>query len=167
MDNLEGTMAMVDDACVDLEDVHIPDSVIHNDLNTGNILVDNDRAVLIDWAEAYIGVPFVSFQHLRIQAKEKGLSPIDLEQLTSIYKQSWRKCLSEAVIERGLALIPPVAIISYVLGRDPTFTSPYRTVPVVQNFARTLARHLMRAVQEPIFQKTLRSHRKTASFSCH
>ena len=42
----------------------IPDALNHLDLNPGNIFVSGDRCTFIDWAEAAIGHPFLTFQYL-------------------------------------------------------------------------------------------------------
>ena len=48
----------------DLESLHLTDSVGHMDLNPGNIFVTSERAVFLDWAEAFVGSPLFSFEYL-------------------------------------------------------------------------------------------------------
>lgn len=163
--HLSKAIALVEEACLALEEIGICDAIIHNDLNSGNILIDDERAVLIDWAEACIGIPLASFHHLLVQAQDNGLSPADCQQLTTIYKQYWVPYLPETALEYALALIPPVAIASYVAGRDLHFTSPERHAPVVQGFAGVLAGRLIEAVQATEFQAALVSYRSTVSLT--
>lgn len=152
---LRKAVAVVDDACLALAKIGLRDALIHNDLNTGNILVDDERAVLIDWAEACIGVPFVSFLHLCAQAEECGVLSHESQKLTAIYKGYWRQYLPEEKLDLALALVPPVAIASYLTGRDPLFEAWQRRIPAVQEFAGKLARRLIRATQAAGFRQAL------------
>ena len=75
--------------------------------------------------------------------------------LTAAYKQHWRPVLSDFQIERALALTQPLAIASYLYGRDPSFTSEYRHDARHQSYARSLARHMDRVVQAQEFRRAL------------
>jgi hypothetical protein len=154
-ETLGRTIALVHEACANLQEIGLPVALIHNDLNAGNILIDSERAVLIDWAECCIGVPFVSFQHLRVQAREVGLSEDEISYLTAIYCESWSSHLTDEQITQALALIPPIAIASYLLGRDPLFVGTHRRRPVILKYVRTLANHLIRATRAHDFRKAL------------
>jgi hypothetical protein len=55
------------DACCAMLNLCIPSTLIHNDFNGGNILLSDSRCVFTDWAEAGIGNPFLTFQHLCAQ----------------------------------------------------------------------------------------------------
>jgi hypothetical protein len=140
---LEATSAM--------EASGLPDTLIHNDVNMGNILFDGTRAVFTDWAEAGIGIPFLTFQHLYIQALNTDETGTWGAQLKTAYKEHWRIALNDSQIERAFALSPPLALASYLCGRDPSFTSPHRDRDSVQSYARSLARHMDRFAREPEF----------------
>ena len=45
-------------------DLVIPDALGHLDLNPGNVIVSEGQCVFLDWAEAFVGHPFFSFQYL-------------------------------------------------------------------------------------------------------
>ena len=47
-----------------LDALGIPETLGHLDLNPGNIVASPDRCVFLDWAEAYLGNPFFTFQYL-------------------------------------------------------------------------------------------------------
>lgn len=108
-----------------------------------------------DWAEAYIGNPFFTFHHLREHAVQAGVSHAWASKVTAIYADHWRCLLSDAQIVRALALCPALAIASYLCGRDVAFASPYRLDPRAQSYARSLARNIDRAAQEPKFLEAL------------
>jgi aminoglycoside phosphotransferase (APT) family kinase protein len=134
-----------------MEAIGIPDTLLHNDMNTGNILVNGTRAVFTDWAEACVGNPFVTFQHLRIQAEREDATHTWSPSLTALYKQHWRTLLGESQIEEAFALVPPLAIASYLCGRDMSFSASYRNDTRAHSYARSLARHMDRAAQNPEF----------------
>jgi hypothetical protein len=135
--------------------IGIPDSLIHNDMNPGNILYDGVRVVFTDWSEAGVGSPFLTFQHLQIQAVDADETHTWAPRLKEIYKLHWRNVLSESQIERAFALSPPLAIASYLCGRDPSFTAPYRYNDSVQSYARSLARQMDRSTQSLEFLEAL------------
>jgi hypothetical protein len=144
---------LLDQACAAVQSAGLPDTVIHNDMNGNNVLFDGTRAVFTDWAEASIGNPFFTFHHLLAQARSED--PTWAPGLTAAYKQHWRAVLSDAQIECALALTQPLAIVSYLCGRDPSFTSEYRHDARHQSYARSLARHMDRVVQAQEFRRAL------------
>jgi thiamine kinase-like enzyme len=93
-----------------MEAINIPDTLIHNDMNPGNILFNGARAVFTDWSEACVGSPFLTFQHLQIQASMADETWGS--RLKEIYKRHSRAVLDEPQIERAFALSPPLAIPS-------------------------------------------------------
>src|SRR6266404_8376412 len=56
--------ATVKNALCCLESLGIPDTLGHSDFNPGNILVGSQRCVFIDWAEAHVSHPFLTFEYL-------------------------------------------------------------------------------------------------------
>jgi hypothetical protein len=54
----------IKEALSELAELDIPDTLGHLDFNPGNILCSADQCVFLDWAEAYVGPPFLTFQYL-------------------------------------------------------------------------------------------------------
>ncbi len=54
----------IKNALSQLGETNIPDTLGHLDFNPGNILCSADQCVFLDWAEAYVGPPFLTFQYL-------------------------------------------------------------------------------------------------------
>ncbi|HEU5409257.1 MAG TPA: phosphotransferase, partial [Nitrospira sp.] len=48
----------------EVEMLGIPNTIGHSDLNPGNVLVNNDGAVFLDWMQGHIGHPVVTFEYL-------------------------------------------------------------------------------------------------------
>jgi hypothetical protein len=55
----------------------IPETLGHLDPNPGNVIVSSGSCVFLDWAEAYVGNPFFTFQYLlEHAAKSSGSSAV-------------------------------------------------------------------------------------------
>lgn len=138
------------DACSRMQNVGVPDTLIHNDINTGNILLTRSRCVFTDWAEAYIGNPFLSFQHLCAQISAgSDHAEAWLPQVRNAYKKLWLEWLTESAIDQAFALMPILAIASYLYGRGAWLHSSSRDNPQFQGYSRSLARCMDRAARAP------------------
>jgi hypothetical protein len=155
IDRLHELADLLKEGCSAMESIDVPDTLIHNDMNPGNILFDGTRAVFTDWSEAGVGNPFLTFQNLLVQALEADETHTWAQQLKEAYKGCWSSLLCEASIERAFALSPPLAIASYLIGRDPSFDSPDRANEFVLSYTRSLARHMDRFAQSPAFLEAL------------
>jgi phosphotransferase family enzyme len=142
---------MLKSACDFLEELSIPDSLVHNDMNPGNILYDGLRCVFLDWCEVAVGNPFLTFEHLSLLAH----SEVGRIRLRTIYRHCWCDSLSPRQIERAFDLTPLLAIVSYLYGRGDWLASPRRNDPHFESYARSLARHIDRAAQATKMQEAL------------
>ncbi len=143
------------DATLRIETERIPASIIHNDLNPGNLLFDGTKVVITDWCEAYLGCPFFTFQHLKMYAEQVAAGSHWGQTLTTTYKRCWSTVLTDRQAETGLALSPPLAVASYLCGKDPSFAAPFRTTGDAQSAARSLARYMHRFTKEHAFREAL------------
>src|SRR6266481_2424904 len=74
-----------------LESLGIPDTLGHSDFNPGNILVGSQRCVFIDWAEAHIGHPFLTFEYLISHLRKDYPELVRFEDtIRSSYVQRWQ-----------------------------------------------------------------------------
>jgi Phosphotransferase enzyme family len=136
----------VRDACLLMESLEIPDTVIHNDMNSSNVLFRGQACVITDWCEAGLGNPFFTFQHLcRLKPKRREDWAFGLQ---DAYRRCWLERLGSFRIELAFVLAPPLAILSYLYGRGRWLCSRERNDPRVESHARALARHLERAAQD-------------------
>jgi Phosphotransferase enzyme family len=146
-DRLSQLEGILRDACFRLEDLEIPDTVIHNDINPGNVLFNGARCVFTDWCETGIGNPFFTLHHLcrlRCDGRDRSIS-----NSREIYEKCWVRHLTEKQIDLALPLIPLLTILSYFYGRGTWLKSPQCTEPHFESYARSLARHMDRAAQDP------------------
>jgi len=133
---------VLQDACLGMEALKIPDALVHNDVNSGNILFDGSRCVFTDWCEVGIGNPFLTFRYLCL-LQPRGEEDVTTR-LRDVYGACWRENLSASQIERAFELAPLLAILSCLYGRGKWLRSSRRNQPEVQSYTRALARHMDR-----------------------
>lgn len=146
---------MLEDACSRMEDLRMPDALVHNDINSGNILFNGLRCFFVDWAEACIGNPFSTFQQLYEQVARDKQTQEWCPRLKALYRQRWRTVLTESQIDSAFVLAPLLAIASYLYGRGTWLTSSSHGNLRFQSYARSLARHMDRAARTPQLQELL------------
>jgi len=131
------------DAFEHMWSLEIPDALVHGDLNLGNILFDGERCVFIDWAEGYVGNPFLTFEslvaHLRTSDKQAA---VWVPHLRDLYKIQWLGTLSSSRLERAFTLAPVLAIAATLFGRGDWLASSRRNDPAIAAYARSLARKI-------------------------
>lgn len=133
-----------------MRSLNIPDSLLHNDLNAGNVLFDESRCFFIDWAEAYVGNPFLIFPQLcALISRSEDTSLPWVQQLRTLYKSRWSSFLTDSQVDRAFVLTPILAVLSYLYGRGSWLRSPVGEDSHIKGFRRSLARYMDRAAQNP------------------
>ncbi|WP_263357697.1 aminoglycoside phosphotransferase family protein [Acidicapsa ligni] len=127
--------------------LNIPDALMHCDFSVENILISQRGCLFTDWAQASIGVPFVTFEQLRLQLLQTGGACGHVHRLSELYRSQWAELIPAADIETAFTLVPLIAVTCDLCCRPEwlTMTGPDR--PLSQSYARTLARRLDRAAK--------------------
>jgi len=108
---------VADEACEALVQIKMPDTIVHGDLNQGNILFQGEACRFIDWAEARVGCPFLDLPLFsRLAPKQPGSNDTTIEATRIAYVRRWRDVLTEEQLEVGLALAPLLAVGSHLAG---------------------------------------------------
>jgi hypothetical protein len=136
-------------ACERMGTFRLPDTLIHNDINPGNILIDGERCFFIDWAEGHVGNPFFTYQQLKAHLFRDDPNGSRAEHFEQLYRRHWRDCLSDSDLDHIFAIAPALAILSSLYGRGDWLNSSGRGDPDSQSYSRSLARHLDRAAKDP------------------
>jgi thiamine kinase-like enzyme len=131
------------DACDCLETLGISNTLLHDDLNPGNVLHDGRRCVFIDWSEAAVGNPFLTFARLSL------LGPQNEAVLRDVYRRCWAERLSKTSIDDAFVIAPLLAIFAYLSGRGDWLKKSRNIQPGFEGYARSLARHMDRAARNP------------------
>lgn len=107
----------IEDALTLLDDLRIPNALGHLDLNPWNVIVTADRCVFLDWAEAYVGLPFFSFEYLLQHFRRATGRDAVLESVfVDTYRAPWRQLLSDDLTSEAFALAPLTAVFAYAAG---------------------------------------------------
>ncbi|MFZ0521563.1 MAG: hypothetical protein WAL95_11105 [Candidatus Acidiferrales bacterium] len=104
-----------------LDDLALPQSVGHMDLNPRNIVSSPQGCVFLDWAESFTGCPFFSFEYLLQQFRQVFPLQTSLEmRFREAYVTPWRVLISPADLTQLLACLPLAALFAYAttLWRD-------------------------------------------------
>jgi hypothetical protein len=104
----------IKEALSQLAELGIPDTLGHLDFNPGNILCSADRCVFVDWAEAYVGPPFLTLDYLRThlgrtRREDAGWSA----DVVTAYETHWRTVLSPDVVAEAMKVVPVLAVFAY------------------------------------------------------
>jgi hypothetical protein len=137
----------LEDACVEMADLNIPDTLMHGDISLDNILVGGQGCVFTDWAQALIGNPFVTFERLCSQIIQDTRAQSWLPRLADMYRAGWRSILSEEQINRALYLARTVTAAVDLLTQCETLRQNRAHEFQIHSGLRAMARRLDRAVE--------------------
>jgi len=128
-----------------LETLGIPETLGHLDLNPGNIVASLDRCLFLDWAEAYIGNPFFTFQYLleHLRRTAAGDSPLEIG-LVSSYRRPWERMVGSTAMDDALGLTPLLAAFAYAAGTELWHDEERIQDPATAGYLRSLARRMHR-----------------------
>ncbi|HVI07427.1 MAG TPA: phosphotransferase [Candidatus Binatia bacterium] len=136
---------LIDDALVTLDQQEIPAALGHMDLNPWNMIVAPHGCVFLDWAEAYVGCPFFSFEYLLQHFRRQiGASPAFESRLTLAYKRHWAQLLSGERIDEALSLARLIAVFAYAVGNRAWGDEQKLKDPSAAGYLRSLARRMGR-----------------------
>ena len=134
----------IEDALTLLEDLGLPEVLGHSDLNPGNIVVAIDRCVFVDWAEAHVGHPFMSFEYLLEHFRRSTGTDIAFEtRLARSYSASWRQLFLAKSSPRPWPL-RLLRVFAYAAGNDAWKNQGRLEDPKVAGYFRSLARRMNR-----------------------
>jgi hypothetical protein len=128
-----------------LDDLGIPDTLGHLDLNPGNIVVSADHCAFLDWAEAYVGNPFFSMQYLVEHMRRVFGTDSTVEAtLVESYCAPWKQVISSPAIDEALSLAPLLAVVSYAAVASFWQDGERLQDPATAGYLRSLARRMHR-----------------------
>ncbi len=149
-DELRTLATQLKSLLIEFQEFDIPNALGHLDLNPSNIVVAANRCVFLDWAEAYVGHPFLTFhyllQHLcRFQGQGLWETAV-----TSAYAQEWLALADPTAIRQALALSPLIAMLAYAFSADGWRNPKHRFAPEVASYLRSLTRQMQRETRRII-----------------
>jgi Phosphotransferase enzyme family len=128
-----------------LEHFGLPDTLGQIDMNPGNILVSDHGCAFLDWAEASVTHPFVTFEYLREHLVRRSIEgPAAGESLTRAYLRPWTSLYSPKELARALALSPLIAVFIYAVADDSWRSRDLSRHPKLPGYFRALTRRMYR-----------------------
>ena len=128
-----------------LQSFGLPDTLGHLDCNPGNLLVSAGRCTFLDWAEACVTHPFVTFEYLRRHMERCVVNEPGAEaRLTAAYLRPWEACFSPEQLRRAAAAVPPIAVFLHAIGNDTWKTLDPAERPRLAAYFRSLGRRMYR-----------------------
>jgi hypothetical protein len=144
-------------ACDHAERMGIPATILHGDMNLGNLVFTEGRCQLIDWSEGYVGHPLVTLQHLLLLNPLEDLAVkarVD-DALKGIYRATMSALCDPLVLTEGFASMAFLAAASVLYGRGNWSEGDLRKDSPPLAYVRSVARHMDRSAREPAFREAL------------
>jgi len=133
------------DALSLLGNLGIPNTLGHLDLNPGNLIVLESRCLFLDWAEAYVGHPFFTFQYLLEHLRRMcGADSLSEEGVIAAYLAPWERVVSRNCVAEAMALAPLLAVFAYAVGAGAWMQPERLSDPKVAGYLRSLVRRMNR-----------------------
>lgn len=138
---LGGLASAIGEALCQLDQVGVPDSLGHQDMNLGNFLLDGHRCRFIDWAEAYVGPPLLTLEYLLLHlCRAFSLTAAEEDDLRAVYRQCLLPADSIRNISRAFEGSPLIAAFAYAAS-SAAWRDPERIrLPHVAAYFRSLTR---------------------------
>lgn len=142
-EELSELSATLKDSLQSLSVLRMPDTLGHGDFNPGNIVVGRERCVFIDWAEAHVGHPFLTFEYFLAHLRKDYPQRVPFEKdLRAAYAHFWRSIASAEQVAETFLLSPLVAVYAYAASSR-AWQDPERLkAPSVQGYLRSLVRKM-------------------------
>jgi hypothetical protein len=135
----------VQEALAVVKESNIPASLGHLDFNPGNIIAPLTGCVFLDWAEASVAHPFLTFENLREHFRRTfGPDTTQESNLVSSYSFAWRAFGSEDEVQQALEVSRLLAVFAYAAGSDLWSNLQTREQAQAAAFLRSLTRRMDR-----------------------
>jgi hypothetical protein len=134
------------EVCSSLLQAGLPDTLGHLDFNPGNILVAPDGCVFLDWAEACVSSPLITFEFLREHFKRADIGcSTPIEHLVHSYLAPWQSLVSPA--DWAIEVSPLVAVFAYAVASNAWRSPETLGQKSHAGYLRSLTRRMYREAQ--------------------
>jgi hypothetical protein len=128
-------------------DLNIPDAVGCLDLNPGNILVPRSRCVFLDWAEAYVGPPFLALDYLLGHYRQVK-HDYRLETLIRRrYLRAWKRAFPAEHLANAFDVSRLLAPFAYAIATDVWRDPEQLRRQEIAKLLRSLTRRMYRKIE--------------------
>jgi phosphotransferase family enzyme len=141
---LRGLAMQVQEAIVVLDEARLPPTLGHFDLNPGNIICAAAGSVFLDWAEGFVGHPFLSCEYLAEHFRRTGASRAQGIQLRASYSTVWRGFCPDNAMHAVFEAASLVAVFAYAtrneFWKEPPISVDSRKAAYVRGLVRRMQR---------------------------
>jgi len=122
-----------------------PDTLGHLDCNPGNIVVSPDRCAFLDWAEACVTNPVITFEYLCRHLGRSGVEePATEARIVAAYLRPWASLFSPEEFLQAITVASPVAVFVHAVASDKWRTLNPAANASVAGYYRSLTRMMFR-----------------------
>ncbi len=136
-------------ACSLLSELSLPDTLGHLDFNPGNIIVSPKGCVFIDWAEAGLTNPLLTFEylgeHFRRNCTDERAATGNL---IAAYMKPWQPLVSLDDLKQATAFSPLVAAFAYIVAAGSLHSSGTAENGFAAGYLRSLGRRMFREAEK-------------------
>ena len=127
------------------ESFGLPDTLGHLDCNPGNLIVSQEGCIFLDWAEAAVTNPAITFEYLRRHMEKCGIEePAADARITAAYLRPWASFFSPEELLRAIAAAPPIAVFLHAVAGEAWRTLDPVSNPGLAAYFRSLTRRMYR-----------------------
>jgi len=139
----------IKETLLELAELNVPDALGHLDFNPGNILCLSGRCIFIDWAEAYVGPPFLTFEYLRAYLlRQHPQDRVLTTDVAEAYGMTWCTRHSPLAVAAALNLAPVLAVVAYAVGIDAWRNAISLHEPATAGYFRSLTRRIQSEMRQ-------------------
>lgn len=136
----------IERALQEFSDTEMPETLMHGDIGHGNIIATVNGPVFLDWAETYVGHPFLSAEHLLADlARSNPSFGAGQGVLRAHYAANWKTQVRPADLEKTCLLSPAISAFAYaVVAWDANLSRSDTTLvwPLLRSMLRRTRREL-------------------------
>jgi hypothetical protein len=140
---LEQLGTTVKDALNCVTALQLPETLGHSDFNPGNIIFGAERCVFIDWAEAHVGLPFLTFEYFLAHLRKdySQFEPFEAD-LRTRYLKALRSIASPTQMAEACLFSPLLAVYAYAVSSNVWRDAERLKIPGFQGYLRSLTRRM-------------------------
>ena len=128
-----------------LQSLRLPDTLGHLDCNPGNFVISPEKCVFLDWAEACVTSPVVSFEYLRRHMQRSRVQePAADSRIIAAYVRPWVSLFSAEDLHRAITAVPPVAVFIHAVAGGTWRTLDPLVNQSLAGYFRALTRRMYR-----------------------
>lgn len=136
-------------ACSLLQHAGLPDTLGTLDCNPGNILVHRERCVFLDWADACVSNPLITYEHFKEHFRRHCLNePEAIKHFAAAYFGPWEAVVSRDCLDQARLNSPLVAVFQFAAASRRALRPAALRNESIAGYFRSLVRRMHREARQ-------------------